>query len=234
MGSKARIKKEILPIMLKNRKENQYFVDLFAGGMNLIDSVDGNRIANDFNYYLIEMFRSLLNGWIPNDFYDRDFYNEVKNNKNKYPAYLVGWIGFNCSYSGKFFGGFAGKVNTKTGTVRNYQSEALKNVIKQIKKLKGVIFTNINYFQLEIPPNSIIYLDPPYKNTTKYFIDFDHEIFYEYCRQKKKEGHTVFVSEYEMPDDFTCIWEKEVKSSLSANGNIGGSKISTEKLFTLI
>ena len=28
MGSKARIKKEILPLILKNRTENQFFVDL--------------------------------------------------------------------------------------------------------------------------------------------------------------------------------------------------------------
>lgn len=233
MGSKARIKKEILPIILKDRKENQYFVDLFAGGMNLIDSVDGNRIANDLNYYLIEMWRLLLNGWIPKPFYDREFYNKVKNNKDDYYANLVGWIGFNCSYSGKFFGGYAGKVNTKIGNVRNYQEEALKNVRKQVDNLKGVNLCNVNYYELAIPPNSIIYLDPPYKNTTKYFADFDHDKFYDYCRQKKKEGHTIFISEYEMPEDFICVWEKEVKSSLSANGKIGGSKISTEKLFTL-
>lgn len=201
--------------------------------MNLIDSVDGNRIANDLNFYLIEMWRLLLNGWIPKDYYDREFYNKVKSNKDDYPYYLVGWIGFNCSYSGKFFGGYAGKANTKIGTVRNYQEEALKNVLKQVENLKGVNLCNVNYFELAIPPNSIIYLDPPYKGTTKYFADFDHDKFYDYCRQKKKEGHIIFVSEYQMPEDFSCVWEKEVKSSLSANGKIGGSKISTEKLFTL-
>ena len=78
-----------------------------------------------------------------------------------------------------------------------------------------------------------MYLDPPYKNTSKYFVDFDHEFFYNYVRKLKNEGHQVFVSEYEMPSDFICIWEKEVKSSLSANGKSGGSKSSIEKLFTL-
>ena len=99
MGSKARIKNEILPLILKNRTENQYFVDLMAGGMNLTDSVEGNRIANDLNFYLIEMWKELLKGWKPEKFYSRDFYTEVKNNKEKFPPYLVGWIGFNCSYS---------------------------------------------------------------------------------------------------------------------------------------
>jgi DNA adenine methylase len=33
------------------------------------------------------------------------------------------------------------------------------------------------------------------------------------------------------PNDFECIWEKELKSSLSANGKSGGNKNSVEKLF---
>lgn len=41
----------------------------------------------------------------------------------------------------------------------------------------------------------------------------------------------VFVSEYNAPADFECVWQKEAKSSLSANGKIGGNKVSVEKLF---
>ena len=132
MGSKARIKNEILPLILKNRTENQYFVDLMCGGFNLIDSVDGNRIANDLNYYLIEMFKALLSGWIPVDFYDKDFYNEVKNNKEKFPPYLVGWLGFVCSFSGKWFGGFAGYYpesrRSKAGILPSYQNESKNSI----------------------------------------------------------------------------------------------------------
>ena len=79
----------------------------------------------------------------------------------------------------------------------------------------------------------MIYCDIPYKDTTKYKDDFDHEKFYEWCREMKKQGHTIFISEYNMPDDFICVWEMEVKSSLSANGKSGGSKKSIEKLFAL-
>ena len=233
MGSKARIKKEILPLILKDRTENQFFVDLMSGGMNLIDGVEGNRIANDLNFYLVEMWKALLNGWNPEPFYSREFYNNVKNNKEKFPSYLVGWLGFNCSYSGKFFGGFAGITKTKINTERNYQSEAFKNVMKQRQNLNGIELFNKSYFEVEIPENSIVYFDPPYKGTTKYFTDFDHEFFYNYVRKLKENGHLVFVSEYEMPSDFICIWEKEVKSSLSSNGKSGGSKNSIEKLFTI-
>ena len=54
MGSKNKFVKELLPIILKDRTKGQYYVELFAGGMNLIDKVDGNRIANDNNKYSYE------------------------------------------------------------------------------------------------------------------------------------------------------------------------------------
>ena len=49
MGSKNRIAKEILPIILKDRKENQYYVEPFCGGLGTFDKVSGLRIANDKN-----------------------------------------------------------------------------------------------------------------------------------------------------------------------------------------
>ena len=52
MGSKNRIAKHILPIILKDRKENQYYVEPFVGGANMIDKVDGNRIGGEFNKYI--------------------------------------------------------------------------------------------------------------------------------------------------------------------------------------
>jgi DNA adenine methylase len=104
-------------------------------------------------------------------------------------------------------------------------------VAKQVEEMKDVIFQNKPYYELELPPNSIIYCDPPYEGTTKYANDFDHSFFWTWVRDISKQGHAVFVSEYSAPADFVCIWEREAKSSLSANGKIGGNKISIEKLF---
>lgn len=231
MGSKARIAKHILPIMLKGREEGQTYVEPFAGGMNSICQVTGKRIANDINPYLIDMWITLTGGWEPPEFVTKDEYVDIRDNKGLYPSYLVGWVGFNCSYSGKWFAGYAGLTNTKIGTVRNYQAEAIANITSQVPLLKEVLFYNSEYSELELPPNSIVYCDPPYAGTTKYKDDFDHDLFWEWCRQKSREGHSVFVSEYTAPPDFECIWSLDVKSSLSANGKSGGNKTSTEKLF---
>ena len=57
----------------------------------------------------------------------------------------------------------------------------------------------------------------------------DYEKFYTWCRALKDDGHTVFVSEYEMPSDFKCVWKKELTNSM----NPTLTKKPTEKLFTL-
>ena len=232
MGSKQRLVKDILPIILNDKKDNQFYVEPFAGGMNSISEVSGYRIANDIHYYLIEMWKKLCDGWIP-DKITKEIYDDVRKNLNKYESYFIGWVGFNCSYSGKWFGGFAGETKTKIGTIRDYQLEAIKNVNNQVYKMKGIIFENKSYYDLDIPPNSIVYCDPPYKGTTKYVNDFNHDNFWDWVRKINNQGHTVFISEYNAPDDFECVWKKEIKSSLSANGKSGGSKASVEKLFRL-
>ena len=139
------------------------------------------------------------------------------------------------SANGRFFeGGFSGTSNTKSGAVRDYISESISNIKKQADLLQSIQFQCCTYDKTAIPTESIIYCDPPYKGTKKYSGEpISHDHFYQWCRTQRNNGHTVFVSEYEMPSDFKCVWQKEIKSSLSANGVTGGSKNSIERLFTL-
>lgn len=229
MGSKNRIAKHILPIILKDRKPDQWYVEPFFGGGNSMDKVSGNRLAGEINWYVADMWQELLTGWVP-EVLTKEKYKLIRENKDEYHPCLVGWAGIACSYSGKWFGGFAGEVETKGG-LRNYQAEAFVNMKKQMPNLKGVIINHAGYEELKIPVDSIIYCDPPYANATKYKDSFDHGVFWQWCREKSKQGHKVFISEYNAPDDFVCVWEQEVKSSLSANGKSGGSKKSIERLF---
>lgn len=230
MGSKNKHAKYILPIVLKNRTKNQFYVEPFVGGSNIIDKVTGNRIGSDINDFIISMWRAIQKGWKPPANINKEIYIDIKGNKSKYRKRIVGWIGIACSYSGKWFGGFAGKIKTNDG-IRDYQDEAHRNLSKQIEGIKGIKFLNCDYIYLDIPPGSIIYCDPPYSNTTGYLNKFDHVMFWQWCRDKEREGHQVFISEYKAPNDFECLWSKEVNSSLSANGKIGGNKKSIEKLF---
>ena len=236
MGSKQRFAKELLQIILADRQNGQAYVEPFVGGFNMICNVPsehGPRYANDSNKYVVALFKALVAGWEPPLDVTREQYANVKTNMFDYPDYIVGYIGFCCSYSGKWFGGYAGKTNTAIGTVRDYQDESLRNIKKQCENLKDVWFNDKSYQDLIFPDNSIIYCDPPYEGTTGYKDAFDSNLFWDWVRTQHNKGHSVFVSEYKAPLDFECIWEKEAKSSLSANGDIGGNKVSVERLFRI-
>lgn len=227
MGSKARHAKELLPIILKDHKAEMWYVEPFVGGANMIDKVPNEfkRFGADVHEYLIALWQAVSMGWKPPQNVTEEFYNEVKNNKENYPKELVGYIGFPLSYSGKWFGGWC---RDRLGK-QDYVAEAYRNAERQFPKLLGVRFINKSYDELVLPNKCTIYCDPPYKDTTKYKTSFDHSKFYDWCRQKHNEGHKIFVSEYQMPDDFICLWSKEVKSSLTKEGGKRG----VEKLFTL-
>ena len=230
MWSKNRIAKYLLPIILKDRKPNQWYVEPFVWGANMIDKVDGNRIWSDFNEYLIYWLITIRDELdiIPKNnlqFSEQD-YKKIKNTTQ----FLKGYIWFACSYSWKWFWGWC-RGNKSNWIPRDYVNEAYKNAVKQNSLLQWIKFIHSCYQDLEIPNNSIIYCDIPYKDTTKYKTWwFDYEKFYNWCREKKKEWHSIYISEYNMPKDFKCLWQKEIVSSLTKDT---WSKKATEKLFTL-
>jgi DNA adenine methylase len=45
------------------------------------------------------------------------------------------------------------------------------------------------------------------------------------------EGHIVYVSEYSAPDDFECIWSKEISASVNNSIKSGRGLKAVEKLF---
>ena len=95
--------------------------------------------------------------------------------------------------------------------------------------LKDAEFVCMDYKDVIIPDNSVVYADPPYYNTTKYKTgDFNHEEFWEYMRYISK-NNAVFISEQTAPDDFIPIWEKELKRILDCNKS--NQFDVTEKLF---
>lgn len=222
MGSKARYAKELLPIILHGRRPGQYYVEPFCGGCNMIDKVDGPRIANDSNNYLIALFKYLQDGGKLPEHITKEEYYSIKADPYMFEDWEVAFAAFCYSFRGKWFGGYAsGEIGQKQAKAR------CLNIVSQSQKLKGIGFYSGSYLSLTIPENSIIYCDPPYAGTTGYKDKFDHVIFWQWAREKQAEGHWVYVSEYTAPDDFLCLWSKQVVHS-----SIGGNyKPSIERLF---
>lgn len=230
MGSKSRIAKDISNIINQVIIDNQIdtYIEPFVGGANMIEHIQcESKYGYDTNNYLIDFFKELQQEWNPLDTIDmtKELYNDIKDNKDKYTPCMVALAGFCATYNAKWFGGYAGIVKTKIGTERNYYDEAVRNVLKQIKNLKDVVFDTKNYKDLNIH-NAVIYCDPPYEGTTKYKDDFDHKEYWEWVRKQSKDN-IVFCSEYNAPNDFIEVWSKELTTTLDKNSR----KKDIEKLF---
>lgn len=232
MGSKARIAKHIAPIINKYISDYQIkiYVEPFVGGANMIEHIEcENKYGLDSNIYLIEFLKAIQSGWNPLEEIDmtKDFYNDVKNNQDKYSPHIVALAGLCATYNAKWFGGYAGIVHTKIGTERNYYDEAVRNALKQKDNIQSVKFTCRDYMTIgDKLKNALIYCDPPYADTTEYKDGFDHIAFWKWCRERAKDN-IVLVSEYTAPKDIECIWSTELTTTLDKSSR---SK-AVEKLF---
>lgn len=213
-GGKERISKELSAYLNNQLKEGQPFVDLFCGSCNVISKIDPDRvrIANDKHIYLIAMWEALQEGWVPPKSLNLEEYQYTKDHLAE-QKYLSGFVGFGCSFSGKWFGGYASSGD------RNYCLNAYNSTMKKLQNLKEVQFFNKDYRELPLPEHSLIYCDIPYKGTTAYSAKevgaFDHEAFYHWV-EVQSSSHDIYISEYErnVPKGFEVVWAKESKQDM--------------------
>ena len=226
MGSKARIAKHILPIMLEEAEKNGIttWIEPFVGGCNMIDKVPNTfkRIGYDLNPHTIAALLGIRDhvDELPHNV-TKDFYNSIKGSE---PHKINSWIRYECSFGSKLDNGYA---SNKEG--RNYAEKGKNLALKQSPKIQNVDFICDSYENLDFE-NCLIYCDPPYQGTTGYKTGaFDHDKFFEWCREQAKKN-VVFVSEYNAPDDFECVWQGEIKTNFSSTRK-KATHNAVEKLF---
>lgn len=246
VGSKTKLKKDLLPVLNSYIKKNQIenFYSVCCGGCNLEFEIEcKNVFCSDLSPTLIALHQQAQKAYskIPTET-SRELWDLYKAEQERlvstypielkvweeeslYPLYQIGAIEFFSSYSG---GGFHYGYAT-TYKDRNYFKERYNNLKKQssTEGYQKINFSQHSYENTVIKPNSIIYVDPPYKNVRGYQINknkFDHEKFYSWV---KEQNCPVFISEQQMPPDFKLIWEKDVYRSNCTHNN----KKATEKLY---
>lgn len=238
-GSKAKLRKYILPILQNCINENhiENYYEPFCGGANMIDHIRcKNRIGSDINSELIELLKYMRDN--PNlDIFPQDcsfeHYSDVRENRknktNKYSTPYTSGIGYFASFGGRYFQGGYGR-NAKGG--KCIYNERLRNAKEQASLLMGIEFNTCSFenYNPNDFKNCLFYLDPPYYNTKEYENKFDYEKFYNWCEELGKENY-VFISEYYMPSNFQCIWSKERMVLQKSDREKG--EIAVEKLFTI-
>lgn len=234
VGSKRRLVKHYKELLLQHWTPETLYVEPFAGGMNMISEIPGKRLANDINKYIIAMFEKYTEEELPDieiikvgKKKYREMHQLVKNNIDDDNAF-IGLVGSMCTFGGNFYNG--GYLQDMPANLRRNIIQGQYNELKkQLVKLKNIEFSSISYDKLDIPNNSIIYCDPPYRNTLQYKDAIDYENFYNWCEEMSKNNF-VYISEYNMPEDrFECI--KEVPSAKKLGLNLKNHY--TEKLYVV-
>jgi DNA adenine methylase len=125
LGGKSRLAKRICAILEGARRPGQRFVDAFSGPWNITAAMDdhGPRVANDACQPLVTLARAWLNGWRPPAEVSEQLYREVKARKDPTDP-LTAFVGFGCSYGGKWFAGYARRPIPKN--LSNTQLEAIR------------------------------------------------------------------------------------------------------------
>lgn len=112
-----------------------------------------------------------------------------------------------------------GKTSNKSLQVlENLQRLQRLQSLQSLQRLESLGITQLDYREVQVLPDSVIYADPPYIGTAGYGkATFDHAAFYDWC---ERQDAPLFISEYTMPEDrFTCIAEWGRRSSLSPTNN---------------
>ncbi len=104
MGGKSRIAKDIAAI-INQYTDGKPFYSLFCGSCAVETKIHASSIhINDAHPYLMAMWDAALAGRRYPTNVSEDEYRRVKANKDLDPA-LTGFMGFGCSFGGKFWGG---------------------------------------------------------------------------------------------------------------------------------
>lgn len=225
-GGKEKIAGRVAAVLQPYVDAAGAYCEPFLGGASVFARIKAPiKFGSDANPWLICYWQALLNGWTQPAEVSDELYAQVKAEKPMHP--ITAFVGFGCSFGGKWFGGPA-----RDSEGKNYAEIASRSSAKRVAGFGNATLTHAPYDQCPIPPGAVIYCDPPYAGTLGYGAvgDFDSSAFWEAVRRAERAGHPVFVSEYTAPEDFEIVAEFAKKVTMSkVNGYIDKG----EKLFRL-
>lgn len=222
LGGKTQIAKDLVSAI---PQDGRYFWDAFCGSLAISCALSGPGMVSDTSAPLIALYQAIDAGWDPPATLTKEEWQAAKALPDSNP--LKGFAGFGCSFRGLYFSGYAGGY---VGPVSNPGAQAARQVLtRDVRKLaaRGCCFKQIDFLSVEPEPGLLLYLDPPYRNTSAYAgtAPFDHDRFYGRVEAWARYG-PVYVSEYDFPLG-RVVWERSRAVKLKA----GTGARAVEKLY---
>lgn len=252
-GGKNRIGRQLASVINKYIG-NKDFYSLFTGSGGVEQYIKANnKYYNDLHPFLKILYDELVTGWLPtiqecsqlfnvdfNDYYSTEveaFYYSINTRKDLFDIYnnrqlaYICIIGFGGSFGGKWMDGLArNKENTRNffkQTINTLENKSYNGLCNNLRD-----FTTLDYKTYANIKNAVVYLDPPYANTTGYTTsNFDNNEFWEFAIELSK-NNIVFVSEYKAHKDFQAI--QTIKFTKGISGIIDNLKKETVNELLLV
>ncbi|KOG22017.1 DNA adenine methylase [Streptomyces viridochromogenes] len=216
VGGKSRLARAISEAIQARRQGRSKYVEPFLGGgatfarmAPLFDHASAGDVVPD----LVLMWQAAKNGWQPPTDVDDALYEALK---TAGPSPVRGFVGFGCSFGGKWFGGRAKGGFNADGTPRNHAAESARAVLRLAPRMAGADVRQCGYQDWRPDADTVVYCDPPYAGTQSYGAAgaFDSALFWKTAESWVADGALVLVSEYEAPAGWVPALVTEHRQSL--------------------
>ena len=229
LGGKGRLGKPLAAYILGATKKRDVYIEPFIGGGNLFKHIAtqfGTVYVGDIHEDLMLMWHAAASGWSPPSIVSE---SEYRAQRHAMASAERGFVGFGCSFGGKWWGGYA---RSKCNGDDYYARHASKSVTEIASLMPPNVAGTMRRCSYEawtpvITDKCVIYADPPYAKTTGYKGGFEHSEFWRTMSHWVDIGATVFVSEYTAPLEWNAVWSKEQRRKVSG----GTGEITRESLF---
>lgn len=259
IGSKKKISKKIVEIIKQNFGTDKTVYDLFGGGGAITAELlinDMSVVYNELDKTVADMFCAALVGdreWVKTLMISHDEFMAIKKKEiksvddelkllvnsfgNGRRSYLYSKELSDVKYNlakqivdiDDVFSGYKQTDTYKNAVEQLQQLEQLQR-LQQLEQLQRLEANNKDYRAYSELNGAVIYLDPPYENSTNKYKggSFDSIAFYDWAFEMAK-NNTVLISSYEISDPrFEVVYEFKTARSTLQGGHSGKRY---EKLF---
>lgn len=218
LGGKHHLSKWVMDNILFSMGSCAKYREPFVGSAAVFSRIAPyfrDSVASDAHLDLVLMWKALAGGWQPPTHVSKEEYEALRHSE---PSALRGLVGYGASFGGKWFGGYVDtawdefyKRNT-----RPYLETAARSVTNISPVFERFPIEHLDYREIEVDEETLVYCDPPYAGTTGYTAvgGFDSDVFWEKAALWAKAGATVIVSEESCPEGWDVLSEKKRKAKL--------------------
>jgi DNA adenine methylase len=232
LGGKHYAGKAIAAELRKAYTPGAPYYEPFVGGGHVLyrvaEFVDGPMYVSDLSEDLMILWRAVADGYQPPTELSREEWAALKTAE---PSPLRSAAGFGLSFSGMWYKSYGAVVRDSS---KNPCRALARSFDQRRAVLARAVLTCCDYRAYTPPPGSLVYCDKPYAGTASYNAvePFDHPAFWTWTTETSQRGVSVFVSEYQAPEGWIPVMDKQTASRIRSVRRRSECHImATEKLF---